>query len=51
MNYAVEMGSSVMIYIPSFIKICSAIQKLKGEISRHADDGISLLLFFKEKVG
>jgi hypothetical protein len=28
MNYAVEMGSGVMIYIPSFIKIRSGIQKL-----------------------
>jgi hypothetical protein len=27
MKYAVEMGSGVMIYIPSFIKIGSAIQK------------------------
>jgi hypothetical protein len=28
MKYAVEMGSGVMIYIPSFMKIGSAIQKL-----------------------
>jgi hypothetical protein len=28
MNYAVEMGSRAMIYIPSFIKIGSDIQKL-----------------------
>jgi hypothetical protein len=28
MNYAIEMGSGAMIYIPSFIKIGSAIQKL-----------------------
>jgi hypothetical protein len=27
---AVEMGSSVMIYIPSFIKIGSGIQRLIG---------------------
>jgi hypothetical protein len=27
MNYAAEIGSGVMIYIPSFIKICSGIQK------------------------
>jgi hypothetical protein len=27
-EYAVEMGSGAMIYIPSFIKICSGIQKL-----------------------
>jgi hypothetical protein len=39
MKYAVEMGSSAMIYIPSLIKIGSAIQKLvgKGEIHRHTD--------------
>jgi hypothetical protein len=28
MKYTVEMGSGVMIYIPSFIKIGSGIQKL-----------------------
>jgi hypothetical protein len=27
MKYAVEMGSSVMIYIPSFLKTGSGIQK------------------------
>jgi hypothetical protein len=32
MKYAVEMGSGVMIYIPSFVKIGSAIQKLIGGI-------------------
>jgi hypothetical protein len=31
MMYAVEMGSGAMIYIPSFIKIGSAIRKLMGE--------------------
>jgi hypothetical protein len=30
MKYAVEMGSGAMIYIPSFIKIGSGIQKLLG---------------------
>jgi hypothetical protein len=30
MKYAVEMGSDSMIYIPSFIKIGSRIQKLLG---------------------
>jgi hypothetical protein len=30
MNYVVEMGSCAMIYIPSFIKIGSDIQKLRG---------------------
>jgi hypothetical protein len=28
MNYAVEMGSGGMVYMPSFIKIASGIQKL-----------------------
>jgi hypothetical protein len=31
MKYAVEMGSGAMIYIPSFTKIGSGIQKLKEE--------------------
>jgi hypothetical protein len=30
MKYAVEMGSGAMIYIPSFVKIGSGIQKLLG---------------------
>jgi hypothetical protein len=30
MKYAVEMGSGAMLYIPSFIKIGSGIQKLIG---------------------
>jgi hypothetical protein len=30
MKYAVEMGSGAMIYIASFIKIGSGIQKLRG---------------------
>jgi hypothetical protein len=30
MKYAVKMGSVAMIYIPSFIKIGSDIQKLTG---------------------
>jgi hypothetical protein len=32
MNYAVEMGSGAMIYIPTFIKIGSGTQKLIGLI-------------------
>jgi hypothetical protein len=36
MKYAVEVGSGAMIYIPSFIKIGSGIQKLMGsEVHRH----------------
>jgi hypothetical protein len=30
MNYSVEMGSRAIIYIPSFIKIGSDIEKLIG---------------------
>jgi hypothetical protein len=30
MKYVVEIGSDAMIYIPSFIKIGSDIQKLMG---------------------
>jgi hypothetical protein len=39
MKCAVEMGSGVMIYIPSFIKIGSGIQRLLGGrgIHRHID--------------
>jgi hypothetical protein len=33
MKYAVEFGSGAMIYIPSFIKTGSGIQKLMGEIA------------------
>jgi hypothetical protein len=41
MEYAVEMGSSVtMMYIPSFVKICSGIQILIGGINRHDGDRI-----------
>jgi hypothetical protein len=52
MKYAVEMVSSVMIYIPSFVKIGSAIQKLVGEEctdTQTARASHSLLLFFKKK--
>jgi hypothetical protein len=37
MNYAVEMGSGGMIYIPSFMKIGSGIQKLIEWNHRHTD--------------
>jgi hypothetical protein len=36
-EYAVEMGSSAMIYMPSFIRIGSAIKKLIVGIHRHSD--------------
>jgi hypothetical protein len=49
MKYAVEMGSGVMIYIPSFIQIGSGIHKfVKGYTQTHRQnsDLVSLLLFF-----
>jgi hypothetical protein len=44
MKYAVEMGSGAMIYIPCFIKMGSAVQKLIGGYTdtQHGDR-ISLL--------
>jgi hypothetical protein len=48
MKYAVETGSGAMMYIPSFVKIGSAIQKLIRGIHRQQGDCISLLfIFFK----
>jgi hypothetical protein len=37
MKYAVEMGSGAMIYIPSFIKTGSAIQRLTRGTHKHTD--------------
>jgi hypothetical protein len=48
MKYAVEVSSGAMIYISSFIKIFSAIQKLiAGDTQTYRQHGylISLLLF------
>jgi hypothetical protein len=42
MKYAVEMGSGVMIYIPSFIKIGSGIQKFIGGYTDTQTDGRDL---------
>jgi hypothetical protein len=48
MKYAVEIGSGAMIYIPSFIKIGSAIEKLIGGIHRqHGDHRRLTFIFFK----
>jgi hypothetical protein len=38
MKYAVEMDPGAVIYIPSFIKICSGVQMLIGEIHRHTEN-------------
>jgi hypothetical protein len=35
MKYTVEMGSAAMIYVPSFIKIGSAIQKSIGVYAKN----------------
>jgi hypothetical protein len=49
MEYAVEMGSGAMIYIPSFIKIGQRIQKLVGGINRENGDHISLISFLQNR--
>jgi hypothetical protein len=41
MKYTVEMGSGVMLYIPSFIKIGSFIQKWRGDIHSHTDSMVN----------
>jgi hypothetical protein len=41
MKYAAEMDSGAMIYIASFIKTGSGIQKLIGRIHRHIAAGIA----------
>jgi heme/copper-type cytochrome/quinol oxidase subunit 1 len=46
MKYAVEIGSRAMIYIPSFIKISSAIQELMGGIHRHTDSMMIACFYF-----
>jgi hypothetical protein len=43
MKYAVEMGSVVMMYVPSFIKIGSGIQTIMGGggyTYRHTDSNV-----------
>jgi hypothetical protein len=48
MKYVVEMGSDAMMYIPSFTKIGSGIQRLIAGIHRQYGVLISLLLFFQK---
>jgi hypothetical protein len=50
MKYAVEMGSVAMIYIPSFIKIGSAIQKLISW-GLHRQHKPTFIFFLIRKVG
>jgi hypothetical protein len=51
MKYALEIASGGMIFMPSFIKTGSGVQKSSGEIHtqthRHEGDLISLLPFFQ----
>jgi hypothetical protein len=49
MQYAVEMGSGFMIYIPSFIQIGSGIQGRDTQTKREQGDNISVLVFFQNK--
>jgi hypothetical protein len=52
MNYAVQMGSGTMIYVPGFIKIGSTIQNLIGggsQTHRQHGDRIRVLLFYHNK--
>jgi hypothetical protein len=49
MKYDVEMGSSAMTYIPSFIKTGFAIQKLIGghtQTRRHTDSVVTANAYF-----
>jgi hypothetical protein len=46
MKYAVQMGSDVIIYIPSVIKIGSGIQTLIGRIHRHTDSMVISQAYF-----
>jgi hypothetical protein len=50
MKYAIEMGSGVMIHMPSFIQIGSGIQTLMGATQTHGQQGdlISLPLFLSK---
>jgi hypothetical protein len=49
MKYAVEMGSGAVIYIQSFIKIGSGIQKLIDGYTQHGDRISVLFFFFQNK--
>jgi hypothetical protein len=46
MKFAVEMGSSAMIYIPSFMKIGSVIRKLISGIHRYTDSMVISQAYF-----
>jgi hypothetical protein len=49
-KYAVEMGSVVMIYMPSLVNISSGIHKLiRGDTHRQQGDPTSPLSFFQNR--
>jgi hypothetical protein len=48
-NYAIDIVSGAVIYVPSFIKIGSGMQKLIRGIHRQQGVLISLNLFFQNK--
>jgi hypothetical protein len=47
-RYAVEVGTGAMMYIPSFVKISSGIEKLIAGIHRHKPTLIYFYFFFSE---
>jgi hypothetical protein len=54
MKHDVEIGSSVVTYIPNFIKTGSSIQRLIGRDTqkhRHPVDHIHIFSFFKIRKG
>jgi hypothetical protein len=46
MKYAVRMTSFAMMYIPSFIKFSSDIQRMIREIYRHIGNNVISLAYF-----
>jgi hypothetical protein len=46
MKYGVEMSSGVMMYIPSFIKIGSGIQKFMGGGDTQAHNNVNSSTYF-----
>jgi hypothetical protein len=51
MKYDVETGSVAMIYIPSFIKIVSGIQRLLGgDIQTHRQKGVRISLLQERRL-
>jgi hypothetical protein len=52
MEYAVEMGSGTLIYIPGFIKTSSGIRNLTGwDTQTHRQQGDQTSHFYSSKLG